>query len=370
MRAGGKGDLGRLPAAQVEDQRGRGLDRGHERERIDAALEPGAGVGRDHVALPGAGDGAGVEPGAFEQDVGGRFGHPGIGAADDTPEAEHHPVVGNHAIRRGDVIALVVERLEALAFGPAPGNDAAVKLRRVIDVQRAGAVEREEIGDVDQGRDRSKPDGAQALLQPGGALAVGKPTDPAASEGRAAAVRRDRDRDVIGKGGRHRRFPKRLQRSKAGGGEVARNAAHTKAIGAVGGDGDVEQWVVMAGVGGEGLADRGIGGQFDDSLVALAELEFALRTHHAIALDPADGGDLEGHIGPGNEGAGRSEHALHPGPSVGRAADDLHGALPGVDLQDLQLVGLGVGRGAQHLDHDERGELFRRIGDALDLEAE
>ena len=51
---------------------------------------------------------------------------------------------------------------------------------------------------------------------------------------------------------------------------------------------DVEHGIVELSVIGEGRADRRIGGQLDDPVMLVAELQLAHRAHHAVALDAAD----------------------------------------------------------------------------------
>ena len=155
----------------------------------------------------------------------------------------------------------------------------------------------------------------------------------------------------------------------AGGGEVAGDAVDAEAVGPVGRDVHVEHRIVQPGIIGVGRADRRIVGKLDDPGMVLAELKLARRAHHAAALDPADRGDLQGHVGAGDVGAGRAEHAEHAGAGVGRAADDLDRlARTVIDGQHLQLVGLRMLFRSQHPRHAERRQRFGRIVDPLDLQ--
>ena len=71
----------------------------------------------------------------------------------------------------------------------------------------------------------------------------------------------------------------------------------------------------------------------------------------------------------GNGRAGQAQHALHPGPGIGRAADDLQRfALSGVDGEHLQLVGIGVARGGEHMGDAEPCKPLCRVFDAFDLQ--
>ena len=66
---------------------------------------------------------------------------------------------------------------------------------------------------------------------------------------------------------------------------------------------------------------------------------------------------------------GAAEHADQPGAGVGRAAHDLQRlAVAGIDGQHLQLVGLRMALGGQHLGDPERRQRLGRIVDAFDLQ--
>ena len=62
------------------------------------------------------------------------------------------------------------------------------------------------------------------------------------------------------------------------------------------------------------------------------------------------------------------EHALQPRPRIRRAAYHLQALGAGVDLADLELVGVGMLLAFEHLRHAERGERGGRIEHLLHLE--
>ncbi len=168
----------------------------------------------------------------------------------------------------------------------------------------------------------------------------------------------------------HRVGGQRLERAIAGGGEIARDAVHAEAIAAVGRDRDVDHRIADAENGGCRLADPGIGRQFDDAVVILAEAQLARRAQHAGAFDAADDALLEIDAGTGDMRAGGREHALHAGVRVGRTAHDLDLVRAGVDDADAQPVGIGMLVGRNHMADDEGRETLRAVLDAFDLEAE
>ena len=146
-----------------------------------------------------------------------------------TPAIDCTPAASAIAQSSGvDGVVLAVQRAERLAAAGAQRQHVAGQLRHVEHVQRAAEIDGEEVGDVDQRVDRPQADRGQPVLQPLRArpvpqVADGAAEDPGAGLGpvdlpaRAAAERR-RDR---------RRLP-RLQRADAGGGEIARDAAHAR----------------------------------------------------------------------------------------------------------------------------------------------
>ncbi len=369
--AGGE-DLRGRPAAQIEDHAGGKLHARSGEGRIDAALEAVAGVGIDLQAPAGAGGAGGIEIGCLDDDVDGRVGHAGAQAAHDAADALRAVIVADEGFGAVEDVGLLVEGLEAFArAGQADGNRA-VDLVGVEDVERAAAVVGEVVGDVDQRGDRAQADGGKAVLQPFRRRAVRHATDHPTEKERAGFggdVRCEVDRDRAGLDAGDRLDGRCDDPSEAAGGKVAGDAGDGEGVGAVGGDGDLDD-----GVGGDEVdvagADLGVRGQLDDAVMGVGELHLALGEHHAVALDAADLADLDGGIDSGDVVAGGGHHHLDAGPRIGRAADDLRLALGRQHLADLELVGVGVLLGFEHMAHGEGREPGCGVLDALDLEAE
>ena len=148
------------------------------------------------------------------------------------------------------------------------------------------------------------------------------------------------------------------------------DAARAQAVGPVRRHGDVDDRIVEAEGPGEGLAHGRILGQLDDAGMVLAEPHLALGAQHAVAVLAADARLFQHHAGAGEGSAGRGEHALHPSPSVGRAAHDLNGARARIDGAQGQLVGVGVGMRINDAGDGEGVEVASTVDDLLDLEAE
>ena len=78
----------------------------------------------------------GIEIGAFDQDVGRRLGDAAMLAAHDPADVVHLAIVGDHRHARVEPVGLAVEREHLLAVAGAAGDDRAVKLGEIVDVER------------------------------------------------------------------------------------------------------------------------------------------------------------------------------------------------------------------------------------------
>ena len=96
-----------------------------------------------------------------------------------------------------------------------------------------------------------------------------------------------------------------LKRAHVGGGEIAGDAVDAGAVGAVGGEVDVDHRIVELRPFGVAHADRRVVRQVDDAVVIVGNLQLRLRAQHAAAFDAADGADAERDVLSRDEGAGR-----------------------------------------------------------------
>ena len=212
----------------------------------------------------------------------------------------------------------------------------------------------------------------EAVLEPVGRGAVPEAADEAADEERAGLagdVGGEVDGDRAGEGAGDGLDGRGREPAEAAGGEVAGDAGDAEGVGAVGGDGDVDDRVEGDDVDVAG-ADGGGRVELDDAGVGVGELHLALGEHHAVALDAADFPDLDRGVDAGDVVAGGGDHDLEAGARVRGAADDLLLAVGGQDAADAELVGVGVGMRLEDLADGEGGQRRGRVGDALDLEAE
>ena len=290
-------------------------------------------------------------------------------AAHDAADRLDLIVVGDHHHARLQLVFEAVERQHLLARPRHAHGGIARHLVGVEHVQRPVEVVGHQVGDVDQRRDRAQADRDQPLLQPLRAGAVLHVAEVAADRERAGVP----DIGALPfqrrlEGALDRRLLERLQRAEAGGRQVARDAVHAEAVGAVRRQLDLEHRVVIAHVGGEALAHRRIGREVDDAVMVLAQAHLAHRAQHAVGVDAADHALLEVELGAGDEAADRREHALHAGARVGRAAHHLHDTLAGIDLADAQLVGVRVLHRFDHIADGEGRQVLGAVLDMLDLE--
>ena len=165
-----------------------------------------------------------------------------------------------------------------------------------------------------------------------------------------------------------------LQGAEAGSGEIARDAAHAGAVRPVRRQLHLEHRIGETHHLDVALADvaRHVGGQLDDAGGFRGKLQLRRRAHHAVRHDAAHRLFLQRDLRPGNVGAERREHADEARTRVRRAAHHLEQrrALLHLDLDDLQLVGVGMLAGLDDARNAERAELVGGIVDALDLQAD
>ncbi len=203
-----------------------------------------------------------------------------------------------------------VERGQRLAVFREPRAQIALQFRRVEDMQRAPAIQRKEIGDVDQGRDRAQAHGLQPVLQPGGRRAVLHATDQPAREHRRCVLL-NRCFDWRGEFARHRRQIAFAQTPKSRRRQIARDTVDAGRIAAIGRDGNVDDGIVEAERVRHRRADCRVGRKFDDAFGILRQQKLAARAQHAARFDAANGADFQRLAADRNDDAGPREHSLH-----------------------------------------------------------
>ena len=292
-------------------------------------------------------------------------------AADDAGQRLHARRVGNDAVFRARFYGFTVKAGEFLAIASAKFEEAARDFIRVEHMQRAAEVVGEEVGDVDQGVDRAQAHGFQALFQPFRAFAVFHAGHGAAEHPGAGFGKFITPRHGAGTGTSYRGRSKVLQYAQAGGGEVARHAAHAQCVATVGGDCDFDHRVVHAGPHRVGHADGCVLGQFDNAVGIALQPQLPEADQHALGFHAADFTNFERNAGARHKRAGRGKHHAQAGARVWRAAD--HGtfhAVAHIHAAGAQAVGVGVGQGLDHLRDHKRCQRGGAVFHALHFQAD
>ena len=315
-----------------------------------------------------------IEIGGFDKHRGGVLGAPGGGAADHPGQCHRSVVVGDHRHIGIEIVALVVERRERLARARQAYVNIAGERIDIEDVQRARAIVSDEIGNIDQRRDRSQTDRGQAALQPRRARPIAQAADHPPNEQRAGIgglgieVETHADRAFENAGNRIDRTG--FQAADAGCREVARNAENTEAVAAIGGDRDIDDRIVEPGKRREGRADRRVVGELDNAFVLVADAHLALRAQHAESGNAANRALFQGYAGARDGRADWRENAFHARPRIRRAAHHVEHLAAGIDLADPQPIGVGVLLGGLDIGDGERRQGGAAVDHLLDLEAE
>ena len=247
---------------------------------------------------------------------------------------------------------------------------------------RLAELEHHVVGDVDDRVDRAHAGGGQPLHEPARRRAdrhvVEDPNSEAHAEGIVvdADARPIRSRDARLLEGRRRQ----RERYAEPGRQVACDASDAERVGPVALDVEIEQDV---GRGAERVGQRGADGERavedHDPVGVIAELELGLGADHAVRpLAPELATtDLQSARHHGADGCQRHEIAHR---HVERATADLQGiAVAGVDRDELDPVGFGMGAEGEHLGNndpvvaradrldrlDDHAEVGHRLGEEL-----
>ncbi len=218
-------------------------------------------------------------------------------------------------------------------------------------MQRLVALEQHVVGHVDHVADRPHARLHEALRHPCGRRPERDARDTTEVPG-AALVVVDHDGDIAGDVAPDRSVGfGQVEGQRKMGGELTSHTGDAHRVGPIGRDREVEDDILEtehpAHVGAE------LGGvvEAEDAAVVVAEAELLGGAEHAVGHHATDLAALEHEatsIRPGQRGARTGvghDHARH---HVRRAAHDAGLAAAGVDVDQLQLVGVGVLLDAEH----------------------
>ena len=261
-------------ATKRHDHRGGIFQRLHIIGRVNAAFVAIARIRVDFQRPPRGGDLHRVPHRRFQEHVHRVIGAAGGIAPHNAGNAFHPMIIGNHHHAGAEFIGFLVEPYDGFAACTAVNTQIALHLICVENMQGAVAVIGEEIGHIDQRRNRAQANGAQLALQPFGAGAVFHPTDQPPGKHMAAVFAGvfgnlhpyGAGKCACNRGGFHR-----LQLAQPPRGQIAGNAAHAQGIGAVGGDGNFNHRVHPFGAVCRQPIDKFLPhlarGQFDDAIM-------------------------------------------------------------------------------------------------------
>ena len=313
---------------------------GQSEGRIDAAFETIARVGHDSEFAAGPGDIGRVPQSGFDQDVGGGLVAAGAFSAHHAGERFHAMIVGDDHDILIQRIGLAIEREQAFAGLAAPHHQSSGDLIGVEHMQRPAAIESQEIGDVDQGVDRTQADAFEPISQPFGARPIVHAAHQTQGDERREKsvvmgeieLRLDRKGEGAGNG-RDRLFNQSADPRRR---EIACYAINTGGVGAIGGEVDLNQRIVKPSPERIGLAHRRVIAQLENAGGIAFKTELLGRTHHAAGFDAANHALGYGEILGRNKSARSGEDGFQPRPRIFRAADHLHrGSFADIDLADL-----------------------------------
>ena len=358
----------RRAAGVVEDQPGGELDRLRRQLRIDPALEAVRGIGMQAQPARAPDDRGRREMCRLQEHVAGRIGHAGVVAAHHPGQRHRAPGIGDHQEVRIQRHVAPVEKGQRLATAGMTHAHRALQQVTVERVHRLPQFEHHVLGDVDQEAQRADPAATQPLGHPhrrsrAGFDALDHPTEIARCVG--TGVERDIEPRIARRG--HRRDRVRGDAAAERGGDIEGDAAHAEAVGAVGGELELERRIRQAKVVRKRRADRRIAGQFQQARGIAVEPEFLCRAQHAVGLDAAQRRRPDGEFA--HAGTDHRQRCNQSGTRVGRATDDLQrrtGA--GIDAAHLQAVGLGVFFAGDDACDDDAVEAFAQHRGVLDLE--
>ncbi|MNS79629.1 hypothetical protein D3C72_1132890 [compost metagenome] len=232
-------------------------------------------------------------------------------------------------------------------------------------MHRLAQLQHHVLGNVHQQRHRPHAAAAQALGHPqrGGGAGIDA-LDDTAHVARRFGARRKVNGQFTAAHGRNRGRVERHHFAGACSGHVEGDAADAEAVGAVGGQLDLDAGVRQAEILHQGLADRRVIRQFQQTGGVVVQAQFLGRAQHAVGFNAAQLGRLDLQFTDL-----RTDHRQRRDQArarIRRTTDDLQQlGLPRINLAHLQAVGFGMAFGFDDTRDDhllqaiaKRGHLF------------
>ena len=344
---------------------------------IDALFKAGGRIAALTQGAGGLSHAVARELGGFKEDFL-RLGlYLAVEAAHDARERHTALAVADEKVIGVQAELLFVEGDDALAlFGTAHDDLPAAQEIAVERVHGLPHFKQHKVGDVDDIGNRAQAAKRQAAAHPAGRGAdlhvLHEVPHIARAEGRLLHLDGDLHVRLCRRVGKIGHFEGLFE----DGGDFARDAEDALAVGAVGGDGDIEEIVVDADDRADVRAD-GLAFIEDEDAVDLGALvivvgdaQLLTRAHHALGSNAAQFAVLYFLHAALMQDGGAVERAGHlcPREDVGRRrADLLDAVLAAVHLADGEPVRIGVLFGGEDLAHDDVRDVFAKVSELLYL---
>ena len=150
----------------VKDELGRDGQPFIKKRWINPPLEALPRVAGQRELLPRACDMLRSKIGAFDQHVGCGVGHTRMFAAHNAADIVHHHVIGDHCHACTECVGLAVERGDLLTVLRLARNERPGEFGAVVNMEWPTKVNRNEIGDINQYRNRLLANRAQLVAHP------------------------------------------------------------------------------------------------------------------------------------------------------------------------------------------------------------
>ena len=343
----------------------------------DALLVMAGGIGVLAEAAGRLADVVAGELGALKQQLGGGIFNFAVQAAHDTRQRNGLGAVADDEVvgRQGEFF--FVQRCDLLAvFGAADEDLAAFQRVHVEGVHGLANLQHDIVRDVNDVGDAAQTAQGQLTAHPAWGLARRDVADIMANVARAEILGLDADgqarihivADRVVGGGHLEGLVQHCC-------NLARNAEHTLAVGAVGRDGNIKNVVVKA--------DDLLNGRAGDSVLRqieqavdlgtgvqiIVQAQFLTAAQHTVGLDAHQGLRLDFYAA-GQRGAVECGGGVHTGVDVGCAGGNLDvvAVLAAVNLADVQM-GAFLRDTLGHNTDNDLGDLAAEVDQLLDLKA-
>ena len=237
-------------------------------------------------------------------------------------------------------------------------------------MQRLPEFEHDVIGDVDECRNRTDGAALKATLHPFRGRRLGVDALEDATEIQRASIRCiEDDGTLIGNASRNFLHIHKPGLGTGNGSHFARHTGQRQTIGTIRRQLEFELLIVEIEILADGLTNRRVSRQHQKTGSLFGNTEFLGRAEHAGRLDTAHLGNFDNEIA-GQLGTGQSARHAQTDGDIGRAADDGRRlTTAGIDLADIQTIGIGVLDDFKHLRDDNVVELGRDRLQAFDFKA-